>query len=146
MSKRQKHTEQYLVEAKSPLLMDVLKSEAPYLGIDGKHALKEGKSEGIKLDTGKPTTDLLPFDALLGVADVLEYGRRKYNARNWELGMAWGRLLGAMLRHTFAWAMGQEVDPESGKAHLAHASCCCLMLYALTLRKVGVDDRAKVSK
>lgn len=97
--------------------------------------------EGVKYDGEKPTTDLLPFDALLGVADVLRYGKAKYAARNWEKGMAWGRLLGAGLRHSFAWASGQDKDPESGLHHLAHACCCFLMLYALVLRKVGVDDR-----
>ena len=30
--------------------------------------------EGVKLDTGKPRTDLLPFDALLEVSEVLDYG------------------------------------------------------------------------
>lgn len=99
-------------------------------------------TEGVKFDGEKPTTDLLPFDSLLGVADVLRYGKAKYAARNWENGMAWGRLLGAGLRHAFAWAMGQDKDPESGLHHLAHACCCFLMLYALVLRRVGTDDRA----
>lgn len=98
-------------------------------------------SEGIKHDAGKPATDLLPFDAIEDVARVLEYGRKKYSARNWELGMAWGRLLGASLRHLFAWARGVEIDEESGLPHLAHASCSVLMLAALVKRRVGTDDR-----
>lgn len=102
-------------------------------------------TEGIKHDQHKPRTDLLPFDALLGVADVLRYGHEKYaktgGERNWEKGMDWGRLLGAALRHLFAWARGEDTDQESGHPHLAHASCCVLMLYALTIRKIGRDDR-----
>jgi hypothetical protein len=97
---------------------------------------------GRKLDAGKPRTDLLPADALLGVAAVLEYGERKYAARNWEKGMSWGRLVGASLRHLFAWMSGHDTDAESGHHHLAHLGCCALMLYALVLRKVGADDRA----
>lgn len=100
--------------------------------------------EGVKLDTGKPRTDLLPFDALLEVAMVLDYGAKKYAARNWELGMSWGRMLGACLRHLFAWARGVDVDDESGHHHLAHAACCALMLLALVRRNVGTDDRIKV--
>lgn len=99
-------------------------------------------TEGVKADDGKPAMDLLPFDAIEEVGKVLEYGKRKYAARNWELGMSWGRMLGACLRHLFAWARGVEVDAESGLHHLSHAACCALMLLALVLRKVGTDDRA----
>lgn len=102
-------------------------------------------SEGRKDDKGKIRTDLLPFDALEKVSEVLEHGSRKYDARNWEQGMAWGRLLGAALRHLFSWAGGQEKDPESGLPHLSHAACCVLMLLALTMRGVGADDRTKRS-
>ncbi len=108
--------------------------------------LENSVVEGVKLDAGKPRADLLPADALLEVAAVLDYGAKKYAARNWEKGMAWGRLSGALLRHLFAWMGGEERDPESGLRHLAHAACCALMLQALTLRAVGTkalsnDDR-----
>lgn len=62
--------------------------------------------------------------------------------RNWEKGLAWGRLSGALLRHLWAWMRGEERDPESGLPHLAHMACCALMLLASTLRGVGEDDRA----
>lgn len=104
--------------------------------------VNEERMGGVKADAGKPCVDLLPFDALEEVGKVLEYGKRKYAARNWELGMSWGRMLGACLRHLFAWARGVEVDAESGLHHLSHAACCALMLLALVLRKVGTDDRA----
>lgn len=61
--------------------------------------------------------------------------------RNWELGMNWGRLQGALMRHVAAWAQGRDIDEESGKLHLAHAATCALMLLALTQREVGKDDR-----
>lgn len=72
-----------------------------------------------------------------GVNKIVRTGER-----NWELGMAWGRLLAAALRHLSAWARGQDTDTESGLPHLAHAACCVLMLLALTRRRVGTDDRA----
>ncbi len=98
-------------------------------------------TEGRKDDGAKPRWDLLPFDALDEVAIVLKYGAEKYAARNWEKGMAWGRLLGAALRHLSAWAIGIEIDAESGLPHLSHAACCVLMLLALAKRGVGTDDR-----
>ncbi len=97
--------------------------------------------EGVKYDSGKARWDLLPFDALDEVAEVLRYGANKYAARNWEKGMAWSRLLGAALRHLGAWALGNDVDEESEMPHLAHAACCVLMLLALVERGVGADDR-----
>jgi hypothetical protein len=96
---------------------------------------------GKKLDDGKPRWDLLPFDAVNDVAVVLDYGARKYAARNWEKGLRHGRLLAAALRHLGAWGMGRDLDDESGLPHLAHAACCVLMLLALHRRQVGEDDR-----
>lgn len=102
-------------------------------------------TEGVKADAGKARWDLLPFDALDEVALVLEYGSRKYAPRNWEKGMAWGRLLAAAMRHLAAWALGNETDLESGLPHLSHAACCVLMLLALVKRDVGTDDREVAS-
>lgn len=99
-------------------------------------------TEGRKFDTAKPRWDLLPFDALDEVAIVLKYGAEKYAPRNWEKGIAWGRLLAAALRHLSAWALGHEFDDESKLPHLAHAACCVLMLLALVKRRVGPDDRS----
>lgn len=98
-------------------------------------------TEGVKFDGGKARMDLLPFDALESISDVLTYGAKKYAVRNWEKGMSWGRLVGATLRHLSAWCRGQEMDPESKLPHLSHFGCCALMLLALYLRKVGTDDR-----
>lgn len=104
-------------------------------------AYARSDGEGVKLDGGKPRTDLLPGDALLEVSAVLDYGAKKYAERNWEKGMAWGRLSSAALRHLWAWAGGEDQDSESGHRHLAHFACCALMLLALVRRGVGTDDR-----
>lgn len=99
------------------------------------------RDEGRKDDSAKARWDLLPFDALDEVAIVLKYGAEKYAPRNWEKGMAWGRLLAATLRHLAHWALRHDVDDESGLPHLSHAACCVLMLLALHKRGVGTDDR-----
>lgn len=108
---------------------------------DGVSHISKRPAEADKHDAGKSRLDLLPFDALLEVGKVMERGATKYGARNWELGRAWGRDLAAGLRHLFAWAMGEDRDPESGLSHLAHAACCILFLLAYDLRKIGRDDR-----
>lgn len=101
----------------------------------------EQKAEGgTKFDAGKNRLDLLPFDALGEVGRVLTFGANKYDDRNWEKGMSWGRCLGAGLRHVFAWARGERKDPETGLNHLAHAICCFLFLLAYDIRGVGTND------
>lgn len=98
-------------------------------------------SGGIKHDSGKPRLELLPPELLLGVADILTFGAQKYSDRNWELGMNWSRVFGALMRHMWAWWRGEDVDSETGKSHLWHAGCCIAFLIAYEQRKVGQDDR-----
>lgn len=99
--------------------------------------------EGTKADGGKNRLDLLPFDALIEEARVMTLGAQKYEARNWEKGMAWSRLFGAALRHMFDWFLGQDKDPESGLHPLAHAACDIHFLLAYALRGTPGDDRPR---
>ncbi len=101
------------------------------------------KGDDMKKDAGKTGLHLLPFEALEEIAKVLDFGAQKYAAHKWREGMKWSRLLGALLRHTFAWARGQDTDPETGRSHLAHAGCCVVFLLAYTLNKrySEMDDR-----
>mgnify|MGYP005643527869 CR=1 FL=1 len=98
-------------------------------------------TEGVKFDTGKAAYELLAPEFLEGVANVLTFGAKKYSARNWELGMSWGRCFGACMRHMWAWWGGEKLDPESGLPHLHHAACCIMFLIAYEERKVGENDR-----
>jgi hypothetical protein len=61
--------------------------------------------------------------------------------RNWEAGMAWHRPFGACMRHLWAWWRKENLDPETGLPHLAHAACCILFLLAYVLRETPGDDR-----
>lgn len=93
---------------------------------------------GTKLDTAKPRCDLLPPLALLGAADVLGYGARKYAPGNWRLVPdARERYLAAALRHVLAAMAGEERDPESGFSHLDHAVCSLLFVSELEKRSEG---------
>ncbi len=103
-------------------------------------------TEGRKDDTGKLPWDLLPGDALEEIVKVLDFGARKYAPRNWERGMAWSRPFAALMRHMWAWWGGQDKDPETGISHLAHAGCCLFFLLGYEKRRIGVDDRARISR
>lgn len=98
-------------------------------------------SEGRKDDGGKVRYELLPPELLEGVAQILTFGAAKYEDRNWEKGMKWSRVFGALMRHLWAWWSGVPTDPETGKSHLWHAGCCLAFLIAYEQRNVGEDDR-----
>lgn len=97
--------------------------------------------EALKYDDNKLPLDLLPPEALEEIARVLQHGAKKYDAHNWRKGMKWSRLYAAHLRHLFAWAVGENIDPESGLRHLAHAGCCLLFLLTYQATETGEDDR-----
>lgn len=66
--------------------------------------------------------------------------------RNWERGMSWSRVYRATIEHMNSWWMGEDLDPETGFSHLAHAGCCILFLIAFEIRGIGKDDRPKMSE
>jgi hypothetical protein len=98
---------------------------------------------GVKFDHGKTSFALIPWVAVRAVAQVLNYGARKYAPRNWEMGMDWSRPYDGALRHLSAWWEGEDKDPDTGMSHLWHAACNIFFLIAYEDRKVGNDDRAK---
>lgn len=111
----------------------------------------EKATEGVKFDDDKPRIELIPPELLFSIAHVLSFGAKKYADRNWELGMDWGRVFGACMRHLWAWWGGKgpttqsflfgELDSETGFSHLWHAGCCIAFLIAYEERKVGNDTR-----
>lgn len=103
--------------------------------------MKRKLTVGVKFDAGKPRMDLVFWPFVLALAKVLGYGAVKYDPRNWEKGMDWGRVFGALQRHLAAFWGGEANDPESGLPHLAHAACCLMFLFAYHERNLGEDDR-----
>lgn len=101
------------------------------------------KATGIKHDSGKEPLDLIPSEALLQLARVLQYGATKYASHNWRGGLAWSRVYAAVMRHLLKWNAGQTVDEETGLNHLAHAMCGIAFLLEYAKTKPELDDRYK---
>ena len=99
--------------------------------------------EGVKADLGKPPMHLLDPYALEEVSKVLAFGAAKYELHNWRKGIKLSRLLSAMLRHTFAFLRGEDIDKESGLPHMAHALCCGMFILWLHKERPDYDDRWK---
>lgn len=101
--------------------------------------------EGTKHDDGKTRWDLLPYDAVTEVAKVFTGGAGKYDDRNWEQGITYGRVFRAMIGHTVKWWLGKRINHEDfGLHHLAHAVACGLFLLHYDLNESqynSFDDR-----
>lgn len=96
--------------------------------------------EGLRFDKGKLRMDLIPPEAIRGLAEVLTYGANKYADRNWELGMAWSRCLGSLKRHLQCWEEGQIFDEETGLHHLDHIVTNAAFLSTYEHRGIGTND------
>lgn len=101
---------------------------------------------GTKFDNAKPKMDLLSAIAEEKVAEVLTHGAEKYSANNWRAGIQYSRVYAATRRHLSAFWRGEDIDPESGLHHLAHAACELMFLLEYTSMPETyskLDDRYK---
>jgi hypothetical protein len=90
------------------------------------------------------------MDTVGEMVEVLTFGADKYEDRNWEKGIKYGRVFGALMRHLTSWWMakirGQDgIDPETGMSQLSHAQCCLHFLATYEGRGTYTefDDRPK---
>lgn len=98
-------------------------------------------TEGKKFDENKNRYDLLPFEGINEIAKIFTFGAAKYGDRNWEQGIQWSRIFGAIQRHLWAFWNDEGIDPESGLPHLAHAGCNIMMLLHYSKFNLDCDDR-----
>jgi len=103
---------------------------------------------GEKKDEGKARFELLPYEAIEAVARILTAGAKKYADRNWEKGIAYGRVFGAIQRHLTAFwnarlSGSDGINHADGnESHLDHAICELMFLSAYEKRGMkDFDDR-----
>lgn len=105
-------------------------------------AMKERSKNGIE----KPRLSLIPQEAIVEVARVFGYGANKYEAYNFSKGARKTTYTDAAMRHINRYLLNEDIDPESGFNHLAHAACCILMLLDNDIIKTSIEDRNKEYK
>jgi len=71
----------------------------------------------------------------------MAFGREKYDSWNWSKGIAWSRVIDAVLRHVYAYADGETLDLETGISHAAHARCGLAFLLDFEKEHPELDDR-----
>lgn len=94
---------------------------------------------------GKKAEELGAIDptSLRVVARVAAFGSAKYERSNFLKGYNWSLSFDALQRHLLAFWEGEDLDPESGLPHTAHAAWHCLALISFMQRGLGTDDRFK---
>mgnify|MGYP007099646832 CR=1 FL=1 len=92
-------------------------------------------------------SDKIPFHlwpetaTVLGTMALLD-GALKYGRGNWRHDGARASIYyDACRRHLNKWFEGEDLDPDSGLAHMAHALACLAILVDAREQGVLVDDR-----
>jgi hypothetical protein len=84
----------------------------------------------------------LPAPVLMECGLVKLHGDLKYGAYNWrEVGVKGSEYYNAVWRHLTAWYEGQDLDPDSGEHHIAHAIAGLAVLRDSQMFGNWVDDR-----
>ena len=93
-------------------------------------------SQEAKADAGKPNLTLVPTQIVRDIAEVREYGNRKYGSRdNWK-NVELERYIAALYRHLLAVVDDpRSVDSESGIEHYKHIACNAAFICEMLKRK-----------
>jgi len=105
--------------------------------------IEEKQELAIRHNQDKPQMDLLSPIAMFGTAQVLTKGLIKYPGSQWKKGMAWSKVIASLLRHTFKFMAGEDVDQESGLPHVDHMATNIMFLQEYYRRHKALDDRMK---
>lgn len=81
--------------------------------------------QAVRDNQDKTRFDLIPPCFIREVAEVFTFGAKKYSPENWKgfTPEQQEEIKASLLRHIYAYLEGEELDPESGLSHLAHAGC-----------------------
>lgn len=93
-----------------------------------------------KFDNGKPMLSLVEPQFIIGMAEVMTYGAKKYAIENWKKATKDDirRIKDSLLRHTLAYTSGELIDKETGLSHAFHASCNLMFLnYMIEVKGLG---------
>ena len=98
------------------------------------------QGQAAKADAGKPRLTLVPPEIIWAIAEVREYGCKKYgDPENWKK-VSPQRYRDAMFRHMMAYlAAYHGRDPESGLPHLWHLACNVAFLCAMEVMDDGEE-------
>ena len=80
---------------------------------------------------GKPKLSYIPYEAMVRIAEVRQFGVDKYGDDTCWRQVDQRDFLDAALRHIYKHLDGVDVDPESGLTHVAHAATSLILALGL---------------
>lgn len=93
---------------------------------------------------GKPMMSLVPEEAVAGIAKALEYGIQKHGKNEFrDNKITQTEVIDSLLRHTYAYLSGQDIDEDSGLSHVQCIGANYAMLEFKRVNKPELDDRWK---
>ena len=90
--------------------------------------------------------ELVPPEALWALAEVYGVGGLKYDDRNWEKGIPFSQMYGALQRHAIQFWGGEDVDPEDGQKHMASVMWHAAGILTMAEIRPDLDDRPRKTK
>jgi hypothetical protein len=96
----------------------------------------------MRFNEGKLRFDLIPPEAVEGLAGIYTMGAKKYADRNWEKGLKLMACFASLMRHAWKWAGGEDLDQESGMHHMDHVAWNAVAISTFFKRnRSDLDDR-----
>jgi hypothetical protein len=95
----------------------------------------------LRKNSGKPQLSYIDPEFLLGMAQVLTIGSKKYSPMNWAKGNYYTVPYDSAMRHIFAFMKGEEFDKESLEHHLYHAAVNLYFMWYYSKHYPELDDR-----
>jgi hypothetical protein len=98
----------------------------------------------MKFDKNKAPIALIPPEALTEIANVFAFGAEKYAINDWRRdanNTNWSRTYSSIQRHLMLFWQGEDIDPESGMSHVAHAATQIMILLVQLQEGKDADDR-----
>jgi hypothetical protein len=103
---------------------------------------------GIRHNSDKPKISMVldANEAILGIAQVLMFGEKKYARGNWLKGLPWTEIIDSLQRHVLAFNAGEDMDPESGLPHVDHIATNALFLSQMFKTQKALDGRTSTQQ
>ncbi len=96
---------------------------------------------GFKESKERVRWELISPIGLEELAKVYTFGSTKYPPRNWEKGISFMSMYGALMRHANKWRNKSDNDEESNLHHMAHVAFWALAIIHLSYTRPMFDDR-----
>lgn len=106
-----------------------------------------------KFNSGKPRTDLISGEFILGLGQALQYGAEKYGEDKSDVpnylkgeGHLYSDLIGSLERHAAYFKSGVNIDEESSIEHILLVAVNAMFLYNYRISGSGIDNRVILKK